>query len=73
MYKQHTHMYIYTCMYIHFEGVCLTTVMRAPGASQGGLGPLEATGQVALRADPRDPADPADSSARPFFLRRLRT
>ena len=37
-----------------FEGVCLTTVILAPGASEGGLG---AAGQVSLCADRRIPAD----------------
>ena len=56
-----------------FEGVCLTTVILAPGASEVGLG---AAGQVALRrdpGDPRDPRDPGNTSGRPLFIRRHRT
>ena len=57
-------------IYPYFEGVCLTTVILAPGASEGGL---RATVQVPLWRDSRDPRDPGMSSARPDLVRRLRT
>ena len=57
----------------YFEGVCLTTVILAPGASEVGLGaaalaPLwrdTALGALAALA--------ARNSARSLFVRRLRT
>ena len=51
------------------RGVCLTTVILDPGASEGLLGPA---GQVALRADLRDPRDWRKNSGRPLFICRLR-
>ena len=50
-----------------FEGVCLTTVILAPGASEVGLG---AAALAPLCVDTRLPVM---SSARSLFVRRLRT
>ena len=47
--------------------MCLTTVILAPGASEGGLG---VAGQVSLQ---QDPGDWLNNSSRPLFVRRLRT
>ena len=63
------YLYIDICIiYTYFEGECLTTIILAPGPSQGGLG---AASQVTLRTHPRDLGDtgnPRKSSARPLFL-----
>ena len=53
-----------------FEGVCLTTVILAPGASEGGLG---AAALAPLCPDPAKCRDPGMNPARSLFLRRLRT
>ena len=56
--------------YLCFEGVCLTTVILAPGASEVGLG---AAALAPLCADTALAALAALNSARSLFVRRLRT
>ena len=50
----YSYIYIYIYIYVSFEGVCLTTVILAPGASEGGL---QAAGQVTLCPHNRIPGD----------------
>ena len=61
--RKNTCTYIYIYIYVYFEGLCLTTVVLAPGASEVELGaaPLASLCQY------------PQASARPLFPRRHRT